>query len=101
MHGRGKNERNMGCLGLSNCLDGVLSYGVYSGTFLRRNKMDKIIVKLDEDFEEVSLFSWISHESLKTILDNLNINFYKRKPTTKITGFIITEKGIQIQKKYI
>ena len=63
--------------------------------------MDKIKVKLLDSFEETGLCSWISFNALKDILEGIEKGFNKDKElSTEITGFIITDGGIQIQKEY-
>ena len=63
--------------------------------------MDKIKIQLSEDFEETGVCGWISFNSLKDILTGFEQGFNKNNElSTEITGFIITEGGIQIQKTY-
>lgn len=63
-----------------------------------------IKIKLDENFSELGLCSWISYETLKDILTMEEIKLNMKNPqrmSYKITGFIINKKGIKIQKEYI
>jgi hypothetical protein len=59
-------------------------------------------IKLDEDFSETGLCSWISYNTLKDIIVGIEQKFDRNnKLPYKITGFIINNKGIQIQKSYL
>lgn len=57
-------------------------------------------IKLDKDFDELGLQSWMSYDSLKRILEDID-KLFSHTSGTKITGFTFDEDGIKIHRGYV